>query len=85
MNIPITDVSRINAYIPQYSSPLIPYPLIACKASEVREDFFAWSSPYYSHDHYDLTIDAEEVMKGDTKGRSVSKNAFSKVVHWMTS
>jgi hypothetical protein len=79
--IPFTD-NNIAAYIPQVKSPEIPYPLIACPVNLIQEDLFEWESPYHGYEYYDISLDAEAIMNGDKKGRSVSATAFSRVVHW---
>jgi hypothetical protein len=50
--------------------------------NSIQEDLFEWESPYHSYDYYDLTLDAEAIMAGDEKCRSISDTAFSRVVHW---
>jgi hypothetical protein len=79
--IPFTD-NNISAYIPQVKSPKIPFPLVACPVAFINEDLFEWESPYHSYDYYDLTLDADAIMMGDKKGRSISSTAFSRVVNW---
>lgn len=79
--IPFTD-NDIAAYIPQVKSLEIPYPLVACPVNSIQEDLFEWESPYHGYDYYDLTLDAEAIMAGDEKSRSISDTAFSRVVHW---
>lgn len=80
-DIPFTG-NEIEAYIPQVKSPEIPYPLVACPVDLIPEDLFEWENPDHGYKYYDLTLDAEAIMAGDKKGRSVSNTAFSIVVHW---
>lgn len=80
--IPFTD-NNIAAYIPQVKSPEIPFPLVACPVDLIQDNLFEWSSPYHDYEYYDLTLDADSIMMGDDKGRSVSNTAFSRVVHWV--
>jgi len=69
------------AYIPQFKSDAVPYPLIACSVKQLRHsELFNWESPYHSHDYFDLTLDAEQVLKGT--GDHVADNAFSSVRYW---
>jgi hypothetical protein len=82
--IPFTG-SKISAYIPQFKSPEIPYPLIACPVEPMNNDeadLFEWSCLFHPYEYYDLTLDAEKIMARDHKGRSVANSAFSKVKYW---
>ena len=38
------------------------------------------SSSSDDYDYYDLTLDADSIMMRDTKGRSLTSNAFNRVV-----
>lgn len=73
--------SGASAYIPEVNSDLLPFPLIACAVTEIdNTDLFDWMSPYYPHIYYDLTLDAEYIMK-DVDG-DMADLAFSKVRYW---
>ena len=62
-------------------STSVEFPLIACSVAELgNNELFQWASPYHSHDYYDLTLDAEKIMKDDEG--VVSERAFSKVRYW---
>ena len=45
-------------------------------------DLFEWNSPYHTHDYYDLTIDALEIMEDYDH---IADLAFSKVRYWEAS
>lgn len=77
--ITFTD-SGTAAYIPQWKSPEIGFPLLSCPVDLIQDNLFEWNSPYHDYDYYDLTLDADSIMMRDTKGRSLTSNAFNRVV-----
>ena len=54
----------INTYVPQVASTVFSYPLFACNIDGIDEDLFDWTDPDRPHSYYDLTKDAEEVLRG---------------------
>lgn len=77
--ITFTD-SGTAAYIPQWKSPEIGFPLLSCPVDLIQDNLFEWNSPYHDYDYYDLTLDADAIMMRDTKGRSLTSNIFNRVV-----
>ncbi len=68
------------AYVPQVSSEVIPYPLIACNVNEIKDsDLFSWEDPKRGYEEYDLTKDTEELLGEEIDS---SKAVFSKMVYW---
>jgi len=79
-NIPFRYVESMIGYVPQVSSNVIPYPLIACNVSEIKDsDLFSWEDPNRGYEEYDLTKDAEELLGEEIES---SKAVFSKMTHW---
>jgi len=72
---------NVRAYIPEVNSDAIPYPLVACSVKNFDSKLFDWESPYRSHDYYDLTLDAEDIMEEEDE-IEIADMAFSKVRYW---
>jgi hypothetical protein len=60
--IAFSTVPSISAYVPQVSSPMYSYPLLACDTNGVDPDLFDWTDPDRPHSYYDLTMDADELI-----------------------
>ena len=54
---------------------------MACSVRSFDSKLFDWSSPYRSHEYYDLTLDAEDIMEEEDE-IEVADMAFSKVRYW---
>jgi hypothetical protein len=85
--IPFSQVSVISSYVPQVHSPVFSYPLLACSISRFSADdlrrLMDWTDPDRPHAFYDLTTDADVLLRG-TLNRD-SKNVFSKISYWAPS
>jgi len=69
----------MSTYVPQVASNVFAYPLFACDIRSVPEELFDWTDPDHPHSYYDLTKDADELLRGmDMSG----KNVFSTLTHW---
>lgn len=55
------------------------HPLLAVNIDDVDESLLGWSDPHRSHSFYDLTRDAEELMKGR---EDICHRAFGQIRHW---
>eukprot|EP00977_Amphora_coffeiformis_P013123 scaffold3376_cov151-Amphora_coffeaeformis.AAC.3 len=79
MNIPFSEVASISAYVPQVESPVYSYPLLACNIDGIDPDLLDWTDPDRPYSFYDLTKDAEVLLKG----MDVSSNVtFSQIAHY---
>ncbi|KAL3827557.1 hypothetical protein ACHAXA_002054 [Cyclostephanos tholiformis] len=74
-----SEVKAISSYIPQIHSNLFTHPLLAVNIDGVDECIFDWSDPDRSHSYYDLTRDAEQLLKGN---EDVCHRSFSQIRHW---
>lgn len=55
------------------------YPLFACRIEGIPEELFDWKDPDHPFSFYDLTIDAEELIRGmNMEGKTV----FSTLSWW---
>ena len=78
-NIPFSSVPSINSYVPEVDSPIFSYPLLACNVDNIDSDLLEWTDPDRPHAFYDLTKDAEVLLRGqDVSSRVV----FSQVAHY---
>jgi hypothetical protein len=77
--INFSKVQTISAYIPQVKSKVFSYPLLACNIDRIDTDLLDWTDPDRPFSFYDLTKDAEVLLRGTDVS---SKNVFSQVVHW---
>ncbi len=55
------------------------HPLLAVNIDNVDESLLGWSDPHRSHSYYDLTRDAEQLMKGR---EDICHMAFGQIRHW---
>ena len=78
-NIPFSSVPSITTYIPEVESPIFPYPLLACNIDNTDSDLLAWTDPDRTHAYYDLTKDAEVLLRGQDVS---SKVVFSQIAHY---
>jgi hypothetical protein len=69
----------MNLYIPQVESPVFSYPLLACCVENIDEDMLDWTDPEHPHAFYDLTKDAQSLIRGSDISHKV---VFSQVAHW---
>jgi hypothetical protein len=60
--IAFSTVESRSAYIPQVTSQLFAYPLVACKTDDVDPELFDWVDTDRSFQFYDLTKDAEKLL-----------------------
>mmetsp|Transcript_13637 Transcript_13637/g.29499 ORF Transcript_13637/g.29499 Transcript_13637/m.29499 type:complete len:1595 (+) Transcript_13637:323-5107(+) len=74
-----SEVEAISSYIPQVLSDHFTHPLIAVDIDHVDESIFDWTDPTRSHSYYDMTRDAEQLVKGS---EDVCHNAFAQIRHW---
>eukprot|EP00571_Detonula_confervacea_P000752 CAMPEP_0172323196 /NCGR_PEP_ID=MMETSP1058-20130122/48111_1 /TAXON_ID=83371 /ORGANISM="Detonula confervacea, Strain CCMP 353" /LENGTH=1558 /DNA_ID=CAMNT_0013039143 /DNA_START=34 /DNA_END=4710 /DNA_ORIENTATION=- len=74
-----SEVGTISSYIPQVNSDRFTHPLLAVNIDYVGESIFDWSDPERSHSYYDMTRDAEQLMKGD---EDMCQTAFAQIRHW---
>lgn len=77
--INFSKVPTISAYIPQVQSKVFSYPLLACNVDRIGTDLLEWTDPDRPYSFYDLTKDAEVLLRGTDVS---SKQVFSQVVHW---
>jgi hypothetical protein len=77
--INFSDVPSISTYVPQVASNVYAYPLFACRIEGIPEELFDWKDPDHPFSFYDLTIDAEELLRGmNMEGKTV----FSTLNWW---
>ena len=69
----------ISTYVPQVDSNVFAYPLFACNIDGIDPDLFDWTDPDHPHSYYDLTKDADELLRGMDISR---KTVFSTLTHW---
>ncbi len=55
------------------------HPLLAVNIDNVDDRFFDWSDPKRSHSFYDMTRDADELMKGR---EDMCQRAFGQIRYW---
>ncbi|KAL7436768.1 hypothetical protein ACHAXH_007776 [Discostella pseudostelligera] len=77
--IPYSQVGTISTYAPQVTSDRFAHPLLAVNIDNVDESLLDWSDPNRSHSFYDLTRDAEQLMKGR---EDMCHGAFGQIRHW---
>jgi len=77
--INFSDVPSINSYVAEVESPMFSYPLLACNIDNIDADLLEWTDPDRSHAFYDLTKDAEVLLRGQDVS---SKVVFSQIAHW---
>jgi hypothetical protein len=79
MGINFSDVPSISSYIPEVQSPVISYPLLACHIDRIDTELLEWTDPDRPHAFYDLTKDADVLLRGTDVS---SKVVFSQIAHW---
>lgn len=79
MGINFSDVPSISTYIPEVQSPVISYPLLACHIDRIDKELLEWTDPDRPHTFYDLTKDADVLLRGTDVS---SKVVFSQIAHW---
>ncbi|KAL7539204.1 hypothetical protein ACHAXR_009091 [Thalassiosira sp. AJA248-18] len=77
--VTFSDNETISSYIPQVNSDHFTHPLLAVNIDYVDESIFDWSDPERSHSYYDLTRDADQLMKGN---EDLCHRAFAQIRHW---
>ena len=78
-DIPFSSVPSINSYVPEVQSPIFSYPLLACNIDRIDSDLLEWTDPDRPHAFYDLTKDAEVLLRGQVAS---SKVVFSQIAHY---
>lgn len=76
-----SEVGTISSYIPQIKSEQFTYPLLAVNVDYVGQSIFDWSDPARSHSYYDLTRDADQLLKGG-ENEETCYRAFGQIRHW---
>ena len=74
-----SDLDVVNLYIPQVESPVFSYPLLACSIDNIDVEMLDWTDPEHPHVFYDLTLDANALIRGIDISEKV---VFSQVKHW---
>jgi hypothetical protein len=77
--ISFSGVPSIHGYIPQVESPVFSFPLLACNIDGIDKGLLDWTDPDRPHSFYDLTKDADVLLRGTDVS---SKVVFSQVRHW---
>lgn len=77
--INFSDVPSISTYVPEVQSKVFSYPLLACNFDGIDEDLLDWADPDRPISFYDLTKDADILLR-DTD--VTSKVVFSQIFHW---
>lgn len=77
--IHFSDVPSIQSYVPEVSSPVYSYPLVACNIDNLDKGLMGWTDPDRPHAFYDLTKDADVLLRGTDVS---SKIVFTQVAHW---
>jgi len=80
--IGFSEVRSMSAYIPQVSSDVFSYPLLACSCEGILDDLFDWSDPDRPFSYYDLTLDAKDLLEGLEGFDFAEKHVFSVVAHY---
>ena len=55
------------------------YPLLACSVHGIDVEMLDWTDPDHPHAYYDLTLDAQALIRGTDISEKV---VFSQVAHW---
>jgi hypothetical protein len=77
--INFSDVPSINSYVPEVKSAVFSYPLLACSIDRIDTGLLEWTDPDRPHAFYDLTKDAEILLRGSDIS---SKIVFTQIAHW---
>ena len=78
-NINFSDLDSASVYVPQVASPVYAYPLLACNIDGIDPELLDWTDPDRPYSFYDLTKDAEVLLKGMDVSGNVT---FSQIAHW---
>ena len=78
--IPFSSVASRSAYIPQVTSTLFAYPLIACNTDNLDEELYDFTDPEREYRFYDLTKDAKKLLASVLKEQEPP--GFSRVKHY---
>lgn len=79
-NINFSDLASKSVYVPEVKSPAFSYPLLAVSGLDaIDKDLLEWTDHDRPHVFYDLTKDAEVLLRGTDVS---SKVVFSKMAHW---
>jgi len=60
-------------------SPVFSYPLLACTVDNIDKELLDWTDPEHPHAFYDLTKDAQALIRG---ANIEDKVVFSQVSYW---
>lgn len=77
--IHFSDVPSICSYVPEVQSAVFSYPLLACNVDNIDKDLLEWTDPDRPHSFYDLTKDAEVLLRGTDVS---SKIVFTQIAHY---
>lgn len=77
--IHFSEVPSISSYVPQIESSVFSYPLLAANIDKIDSELLDWNDPDRPHAFYDLTKDAEIMLRGMDIS---SKVVFSQIAHW---
>jgi hypothetical protein len=78
--INFSDLASKSVYVPEVRSPAFAYPLVAVTGLDsVDKDLLEWTDHDRPHVFYDLTKDAEVLLRGTDVS---SKVVFSTMAHW---
>jgi len=77
--INFSDVPSISSYVPQVESQVFSYPLLACSVDKIDVELLEWTDPDRPHSFYDLTKDAEFLLRGTDVS---SIQVFSQIYHY---
>ena len=69
----------MNLYIPQVESRVFSYPLLVCNVDNIDMEMLDWTDPEHPHAFYDLTKDAQSLVRGIDISQKV---VFDAVAHW---
>ena len=76
---PFSKEESICSYIPQVSSSVFEFPLLACSVDKIDPALMDWEDSNRGYDWHDLTKDAAFLLRGKKIDQHVM---FSKVAHW---
>lgn len=77
--IAFSEVPSISAYVPQVASKVFSFPLLACCVEQIDDELLDWKDPDRPYSFYDLTKDAEVLLRGTDISQKV---VFSQIKHW---
>jgi len=68
--------SNASAYVSQFRSKEFPYTLVICQTENPSDELYDWTDPERSHEHYNVTMDAKEILG------EVRQGVFDTIKHW---